>query len=257
LRTLGRLRLLPLIWRNPRHRGQFLQPLQITDTRPDGSCAALADATDSRPVMDQATIFVVDDDSAVRDSLGLLLETSGYRVASYNGGRAFLEALPPHASGCVLVDVLMPDMGGFEVQQELRRRQVPLPVIVITGHGDVPLAVRAMKAGAVDFIEKPYAEDALLAAVERALQLDRASTHERALADAIRELATQLTPREREVLDYLVAGHPNKVIAYRMSISPRTVEIHRARVMEKMKARTLSELVRMSIEADLVVRPEA
>jgi two-component system, LuxR family, response regulator FixJ len=205
--------------------------------------------------MDQATIFVVDDDNAVRESLGFVLETNGYRVASYAGGKAFLEALPPHASGCVLVDVLMPEMGGLEVQQELQRRQVQLPVIVITGHGDVPLAVRAMKAGAVDFVEKPYAEDVLLAAVERALQLERASSGERAAANAVRERAAQLTPREREVLTLLVAGHPNKVIAYRMSISPRTVEIHRARVMEKMAARTLSELVRMSIEADLVARP--
>ncbi len=205
--------------------------------------------------MDQATIFVIDDDSAVRDSLRLLLETSGYRVASYASGRAFLEALPPRASGCVLVDVLMPDMGGFEVQQELKRRQVRLPVIVITGHGDVPLAVRAMKAGAADFIEKPYAEEALLAAVERALQLDRTSSDERAAAVAVGERAAQLTAREREVLEHLVAGHPNKVIAHRMSISPRTVEIHRARVMDKMAAHSLSELVRMAIEADLLARP--
>ena len=204
--------------------------------------------------MDQATIFVVDDDSAVRDLLTLLLETSGYRVASYASGLAFLEALPSSASGCVLVDVLMPNMGGFEVQQELLRREVQLPVIVITGHGDVPLAVRAMKAGAADFIEKPYAEDALLAAVERALQINRASSGERAAAAAIRERAAQLTAREREVLAHLVGGHPNKVIAYRMSISPRTVEIHRARVMDKMAARTLSDLVRMTIEADLLAR---
>ena len=204
--------------------------------------------------MDQATIFVVDDDSAVRDSLTLLLETSGYRVASYASGRAFLEALPPGGSGCVLVDVLMPDMGGFEVQQKLLQREVQLPVIVITGHGDVPLAVRAMKAGAADFIEKPYAEDALLAAVERALQVDRASRGERAAVAAIRERAAQLTVREREVLAQLVAGHPNKVIAYRLSISPRTVEIHRARVMDKMEACTLSDLVRMALEADLLAR---
>ncbi len=206
--------------------------------------------------MDQATIFVIDDDSAVRDSLTLLLGTSGYRVASYASGRDFLEALPPRASGCVLVDVLMPEMGGFEVQQELQRRQARLPVIVITGHGDVPLAVRAMKAGAADFIEKPYAEEALLAALERALKLDRALSDERAAVAAVHERAAQLTAREREVLEHLVAGHPNKVIAHRMSISPRTVEIHRARVMDKMAARNLSELVRMAIEADLLARPD-
>lgn len=201
--------------------------------------------------MDQATIFVVDDDSAVRDSLALLLEMRGYRVASYGSGKSFLDALPPSASGCVLVDVLMPGMGGFEVQQELQRRAVRLPVVVITGHGDVPLAVRAMKAGAVDFIEKPYVEDALIAAVERALQIDRTSGGWRGAAVAVRERAALLTAREREVLEYLVAGHPSKVIAYRLSISPRTVEVHRARVMDKMAARNLSELVRMAIEADL------
>lgn len=201
--------------------------------------------------MDQATIFVVDDDNAVRDSLTLLLEASGYRVAPYASGGAFLGAVPADGRGCVLVDVRMPDMDGFAVQQELQRRRIALPVIVITGHGDVPLAVRAMKAGAADFIEKPYGEEALLAAVERALQLDRASERDRAAAAAVHDRAAHLTPREREVLDLLVAGHPNKVIAHRMSISPRTVEIHRARVMDKMAARNLSELVRMAIEADL------
>jgi len=201
--------------------------------------------------MQEATIFVVDDDSAVRDSLTLLLETSGHRTVSYASGAAFLKALPQDARGCVLVDVLMPEMGGFEVQQELQRRNVDLPVIVITGHGDVPLAVRAMKAGAFDFLEKPYSEEALLAAVARALRLDLAKSDERIATAAIRERAAQLTAREREVLDLLLAGHPNKVVAYRLSISPRTVEIHRARVMDKMAARNLSELVRMAIAAGL------
>jgi two-component system, LuxR family, response regulator FixJ len=201
--------------------------------------------------MDQDTIFVVDDDGAVRDSLTLLLEASGYRTLSYAGGRTFLDSLERGARGCVLIDVRMPDMSGFEVQEELRRRQVELPVIVITGHGDVPLAVRAMRAGAVDFIEKPYPESVILEAVERALELDRAAIRERAAAETVRERAARLTTREREVLDELIAGQPNKVIAYHLSISPRTVEIHRARVMEKMAARNLSELVRMAIEAGL------
>lgn len=204
-----------------------------------------------QPFMDQSTIFVVDDDSAVRDSLTLLLETNGYRALSYPGGRAFLDSLEQNARGCVLVDIRMPDLGGFEVQEELRRRHVGLPVIVITGHGDVSLAVKAMRAGAVDFIEKPYPESAILEAVERALELDRATNRNRVVTEVVRERASQLTPREREVFDELVAGHPNKVIAYHLSISPRTVEIHRARVMEKMAARSLSELVRMAIEADL------
>lgn len=200
--------------------------------------------------MDEATIFIVDDDAAVRDSLSLLLETAGYRIAAFPAGKAFLDAVPARPRGCVLMDVRMPEMGGLEVQQELQKRRLDLPVIVITGHADVPLAVRAMKAGASDFIEKPYGEETILAAVERALQLDRAS-HGGSAAAAVRDRAAQLTPREREVLEHLVAGHPNKVIAYRMSISPRTVEIHRARVMDKMEAKSLSELVRMALAAGL------
>ena len=195
------------------------------------------------------TVFVIDDDEAVRESLRLLLETSGYKVATYSSGRAFFATLPATALGCVLVDVRMPEMGGFEVQQELQRRGIGLPVIVMTGHGDVPLAVRAMKAGATDFIEKPFSDELICSTIERALKLDQASQDERATIAKTRERAAQLTPREREVLEHLVAGHPNKVIAHKMSISPRTVEIHRARVMEKMQARSLSELVRMSLEA--------
>ena len=204
-----------------------------------------------------ATIFVVDDDDAVRESLRVLLETSGYRIAAFSSGAALLESLPPAAHGCVLVDLRMPGMGGFEVQKELRRRGMDIPVIVITGHGDVPLAVRAMREGAVDFIEKPFTDELIRAAIDRALQLDRALQDERAGAAKIRDRAALLTAREREVLDNLVAGHPNKVIAYRLSISPRTVEIHRSRVMEKMQAHSLSELVRMALEAGLPLAPDA
>lgn len=206
--------------------------------------------------MDEGTIFVVDDDMAVRDSLSLLLDTHGYRVASFASGKAFFASVSPNARGCVLTDLRMPEMDGFEVQRELQRRQIGLPVIVITGHGDVALAVRAMKAGAADFIEKPYADNELLAAVDRALQIDRAAQGERAAKTVARTRAAALTPREREVLIHLVAGDPNKVIAHRMAISPRTVEIHRARVMDKMGARSLSELVRMSIDADLATQPD-
>ena len=198
------------------------------------------------------TVFVVDDDEAIRELLRLLLETSGYRVVTFPSGAAFLEALTPSSRGCVLVDVRMPMMGGFEVQQELRRRGFDLPLIVMTGHGDVPLAVRAMKAGAADFIEKPFSDELIGTAIERALQLDQASQSARASAAKIRDHAALLTAREREVLEFLVAGHPNKVIAHRMSISPRTVEIHRSRVMEKMQARSLSELVRMALELGIL-----
>jgi two-component system response regulator FixJ len=198
------------------------------------------------------TIFIADDDEAVRDSLGLLLETSGYAVSVFASGSALLAGLPPGARGCVLLDVHMPEIGGLEVQQEMARRGIGLPVIVITGQGEVPLAVAAMKAGAVDFIEKPYDDGTILAGIERALQLDRASHDDRSAHAAIRARAARLTGREREVLDHLVAGHPNKVIAHDMSISPRTVEIHRSHVMGKMQARSLSELVRMALQAHLL-----
>jgi two-component system response regulator FixJ len=198
------------------------------------------------------TVFVVDDDEAICESLRLLLEMSGYRVVTYPNGAAFLEALSPSSRGCVLVDVSMPVMGGFEVQQELQRRGFDLPLIVMTGHGDVPLAVRAMKAGAADFIEKPFTNELIGTAIRRALQLDQASQGERATAAKIRDNAALLTAREREVLEFLAAGHPNKAIAHRMSISHRTVEIHRSRVMEKMQARSLSELVRMALESGIL-----
>ena len=157
----------------------------------------------------------------------------------------------------MIIDVRMPEIGGLEVQQELKQRGINLPLIVMTGHGDVPLAVRAMKAGATDFIEKPFNDDVMCTAIERALQLDHKSQNERANAAKIHDRAERLTAREREVLELLVAGHPNKVIAHRMTISPRTVEIHRSRVMEKMQARTLSELVRMTLESGILPRPSA
>jgi len=203
----------------------------------------------------RATIFIVDDDDAVRESLKLLLETSGFTVVAFPTGMAFLEALRPSVEGCVLVDVRMPGMGGFEVQQELHRRNCTLPVIVITGHGDVPLAVRALKAGAADFIEKPFSDETILDSIERALKLGGKSRQEQEATAEILAHADRLTGREREVLHELVAGHANKVIAYHLGISSRTVEIHRARVMEKMQARNLSELVRMALTAGLQPSP--
>ena len=193
------------------------------------------------------TVFVADDDEAVRESLQLLLESAGHRVRSFASGSEFLDAAPFAEGGCLIIDVRMPGIGGLEVQERLRVEGVGLPVIVITGHGDVPLAVQAMKAGAVDFVEKPFAEEAILAAVERALELSRRRhVAGSAAADAEARLA-RLSPRERQVLCRLVAGKQNKVIAYELGISPRTVEIHRARVMEKTRSRSLSELVRLAI----------
>jgi two-component system, LuxR family, response regulator FixJ len=203
-----------------------------------------------------ATIFIVDDDDAVRDSLELLLESAGFQnVRAYGSSRHFLKAATPQPGDCLLLDVRMPEMDGLELQSELNRRGARLAVIIMTGHGDVPIAVRAMKAGAADFIEKPFSDSLLLDALRRALahsvEVNRQAEE---AGETLRRLAT-LTAREREVLEGMVAGRPNKVIAYDLGISPRTVEIHRARVMDKMQARSLSALVRMALAAG--VAPEA
>jgi two-component system response regulator FixJ len=200
--------------------------------------------------MAEGTIHIVDDDEAIRDSLSLLLGSAGFAVASYPSAEAFIAATAQGA-GCVLIDVRMPGMGGLELQEELVRKGRRIPVILMTGHADVPVAVRAMKAGAVDFVEKPFDEKAMLAAIERAFGLGLEAARAEAQGAQIGSRLSHLTPREREVLDALVAGKPNKIIAYELSISPRTVEIHRARVMEKMEARTLSDLVRMALSVGL------
>jgi two-component system response regulator FixJ len=202
----------------------------------------------------ESTVHVIDDDEAVRDSLSALLESMGFAVATYGSAEAFLAA-PAASGGCIVVDVRMPGMGGLELQEEVARRGSRIPVIVMTGHADVPLAVRAMKAGALDFVEKPFDETALVGAIRRACDLGREVARTAAAEAALGERLALLTPREREVLDALVAGKPNKIIAYELAISPRTVEIHRARVMEKMQARTLSDLVRMTLAAQ--TRPKS
>ena len=199
---------------------------------------------------DVPLVHVVDDDEAVRDSLSLLLEAAGLSVRTYDSATAFLKALPNLGAGCVLTDVRMPELDGLELQRRLAELGIRLPVIVMTGHGDVPIAVEALKAGAADFLEKPFDDVQLLAAVSSALAASqRTRDEEVAMAGIARRLAS-LTPREREVLDKLVAGQPNKTIAYDLGSSPRTVEVHRARVMEKMGVRSLPELVRMTIAAE-------
>jgi two-component system response regulator FixJ len=200
------------------------------------------------------TVFIVDDDDAVRDSLGALVESAGLTAESFASGMQFLDAIGPERAGCVLLDVQMPDLGGLEIQERLAANQPALRVIIITGHGDVPLAVKAMKAGAVDFIEKPFDDGVLLDCVQRALAESQRGQVGEAAAAGIEGLG-QLTPRERDVLHQLIVGNPNKVIAYELGISPRTVEVHRARVMEKMQAKSLSHLVRMALAAG--VDPEA
>jgi FixJ family two-component response regulator len=193
------------------------------------------------------TIFIVDDDEAMRDSLALLVESEGFAARTFGSAIEFLNALDPTVGGCVLADVRMPGMSGLELLDLLRAKGAPIPIILITGHGDVPMAVAALKSGAADFFEKPFDDAQLIASLR--LAIDRGASRRRAeLATAeVRERRSRLTQREREVMDLIVEGHPNKVVADRLSISPRTVEVYRANVMEKMQARNLSELVRMAL----------
>jgi two-component system response regulator FixJ len=197
----------------------------------------------------ERTIFVVDDDAAIRDSLRMMLEASGYTVRDFASAQAFLSDANLQDAGCLIVDIRMPGMGGLELQEELMRRKANVPVIVMTGHGDVPLAVRAMRAGAMDFVEKPFDEERMLQSVADALEAGQRAQSRAAEAKAARELLSLLTPREREILDQLVKGHANKVVAHQLGISPRTVEIHRASIMEKLHARNLSNVVRTALAA--------
>jgi two-component system, LuxR family, response regulator FixJ len=196
-------------------------------------------------------IYVVDDDEAVRTSLSVLFEANGYASRSFSSAQEFLAAAPSLHPGCLIADIRMPGMDGLEMQQRLIGRGLPFPFIVITGHGDVPLAVRAMKAGALDFIEKPFAADTILDKAKSGLDCLGAPRQVDELTATATTRLKVLSPREREVLEGLLTGLSNKSIAYELGISPRTVEIHRARVMEKMGVRSLSELVRMGLAAGL------
>jgi two-component system response regulator FixJ len=201
---------------------------------------------------DKAVVHVIDDDEAMRQSLAFLLGAVGMEVQTYESAVAFLEVAPTVKGGCVITDVRMPGLSGVELLRQLRERKLGIPVIVITGHGDVPLAVEAMKIGAMDFLEKPFDDEALLASVRSALdQLDRDQKHQAERSDIEGRLAT-LSNRERDVLQGLVAGHANKQIAYDLGISPRTIEIYRANLMTKMQAASLSDLVRMALIAGLL-----
>jgi two-component system response regulator FixJ len=198
-----------------------------------------------------AAVHVIDDDEAVRHSLAFLFETAGLAVCCHESAEAFLRLAPELKGGCVLTDLRMPGIDGLALQRRLGELGVRLPVIVMTGHGEVAIAVQALKAGAADFIEKPFDDETLLAAVRAALDADRRTRERQRERDAIAARLAGLTPRERQVLERLVAGQPNKTIAHELGASPRTIEVHRARVMEKMGARSLSELVRMALDAGL------
>ena len=201
---------------------------------------------------DNAIVHVIDDDEAVRQSLAFLLGTAGLEVRTYDSATAFLDALPNVVAGCVITDVRMPVVGGLELLRRLRKLKLAVPVIVITGHGDVPLAVEAMKMGAADFLEKPFDDEALLASVRSALNaLDRDRKREVERSE-IESRLSGLSSREREVLEGLVAGQANKQIAHALGISPRTIEIYRANLMTKMQAASLSDLVRMAMIAGVI-----
>ena len=198
------------------------------------------------------TIFVVDDDSAVRDALKLLLRSVGQAVETFGSAQEFLDAYSEDRPGCLVLDIRMPGMSGLELQQKLNEKHSILPIIFITGHGDVPMAVEAMQAGAVDFIQKPFRDQDLIDRINQALEKDSSNRAALGERNDIRRRLETLTPREREVLDLVVHGKANKVIAGDLKLSQRTVEIHRARVMEKMQASSLAHLVRMVLEVGQV-----
>ena len=205
---------------------------------------------------DTAVVHIIDDDEAVRQSTAFLLRTANIQVQTYETATNFLDALSQVKPGCIVTDVRMPGLSGIELLQRLRALKFSMPVIVITGHGDVPLAVEAMKAGAMDFIEKPFDDDLFLRAVRTALSAHAVDSERQAQKATINNRLQSLSNREREVLEGLVAGHPNKIIAHNLGISPRTVEIYRANVMEKMQAESLSDLVRMALIGGLLDRRE-
>lgn len=200
----------------------------------------------------KAKVYVIDDDEAMRDSLNFLLDSSGFDVTLFETAQSFLDMLPGLEFGCVVSDVRMPGIDGIELLKRLKADRSRFPILIMTGHGDVPLAVEAMKLGAVDFLEKPFEDDRLIGMIEAAIrQAEPAVKSESVTQDIAARIAT-LSPRERQVMDGLIAGLSNKLIARDYDISPRTIEVYRANVMTKMQANSLSELVRMAMRAGLL-----
>ncbi|MET4177328.1 two-component system response regulator FixJ [Bradyrhizobium sp. LA6.1] len=197
-------------------------------------------------------VYVIDDDEAMRDSLNFLLDSSGYKVALFDTAQGFLDALPGLVFGCVVSDVRMPGLDGIELLKRVKTQHSPFPMLIMTGHGDVPLAVEAMKLGAVDFLEKPFEDDRLTAMIELALRLAEPGAKNETIAQDIAARVASLSPRERQVMQGLVAGLSNKLIAREHDISPRTIEVYRANVMTKMQANSLSELVRPAMRAGML-----
>jgi RNA polymerase sigma factor (sigma-70 family) len=195
----------------------------------------------------EPTVFIVDDDAEVRAALQLLMQSVGLPVEAFASAQDYLEGFDPERPGCLVLDIRMPGMSGLELQERLSAEPLHPPIVMITGHGDVPMAVRAVQAGASDFIEKPFRDQVLLDSVHRAITQDAESRGEASRIADIEKRLARLTPREREVLELVMAGDRNKVIASRLGVSQSTVEAHRAKVMEKMEAKTLSDLMRMAL----------
>jgi two-component system, LuxR family, response regulator FixJ len=202
-----------------------------------------------------AVVYVIDDDEAVRQSLEFLLKTAGLTVRGFDNAKSFLDLLPQIRSGCIITDVRMPGITGIDLLRRVKELGIEIPVIVITGHGDISLAVEAMKIGAVDFLEKPFDDDTLLAVVRGSLSRNADTTQRNAELSQINDRLAALSNRERQVLDGLVAGKANKGIAFDLGISPRTVEIYRANLMTKMAANSLSDLVRMAMMSGILEEP--
>ena len=198
----------------------------------------------------EPTVFIVDDDEAMRDALDTLIRSVGMRTSLHASADEFLAAYDPEQPGCLVLDVRMPGMSGLDLQDALAEQGIKLPVIIITGHGDIPMAVQAMRAGAVDFLEKPFREQELLHRIHQAVEQDTRARQDRAAKAEITARLASLTPREGQVLDLVVAGRPNKAIAGELGLSHKTVEFHRAKIMDKMRADNVAELVRMVLAAE-------
>ncbi|MGH6778646.1 MAG: response regulator FixJ [Bradyrhizobium sp.] len=201
---------------------------------------------------DKGKVYIIDDDEAVRESLSFLLDSAGFEVSLFETAVDFLDALPRLAFGCVVSDVRMPEIDGIELLRRIKDGHSAFPVLIMTGHGDVPLAVEAMKLGAIDFLEKPFEDDRLIAMIEAAIRQAEPTAKSEAVSQEIAARVATLSPRERQVMDGLIAGFSNKLIAREYDISPRTIEVYRANVMTKMQAGSLPELVRLAMRAGLL-----